>query len=143
MKMVDTSSTTSLTRISKKVSVTQDEEYTASIFAYIEQGSIDVWLIFYNGTTETIVAPTSVTPTLNQWTKKSITAKTPTGTTQAAVMVYSSYMSIGAKLYAVHANSATKEAVVSIGAGVSLLTTDNYGDLYYVKYETNLYKYDK
>jgi glucose/arabinose dehydrogenase len=39
------------------------------------------------------------------------------------------YVSIGAKLYAVDANSATKDAVVLVGAGV--------------KHETNLYKYDK
>ena len=76
-------------RISEKVSITQNEEYTASAFAYIEQGSIDIFLIFYNGTTETIAAPTSVTPTLNQWTKRSITAKAPAGTTQVAVMIYS------------------------------------------------------
>lgn len=94
MKMVDTSSTASLARVSEKVSVTQDEEYTASVFAYIEQGSIDVWLIFYNGTTETIVPHTGVTPTLNQWTKRSITAKAPTGTTQVAVMVYSSLTTV-------------------------------------------------
>lgn len=94
MKMVDTSSTASLARVSEKVSVTQDEEYTASIFAYIEQGSIDVWLIFYNGTTETVVAPASVTPTLSQWTKRSITAKAPSGTNQVAVMVYSSLASV-------------------------------------------------
>lgn len=94
MKMVDTSSTASLARISEKVSITPNEEYTASIFAYIEQGSIDVWLIFYNGTTETIAAPTSVTPPLGQWTKRSITAKAPSGTTQVAVMVYSSLASV-------------------------------------------------
>jgi hypothetical protein len=53
------------------------------------------------------------------------------------------YVSIGAKLYAVDAKSANKDAVALIGAGVTLLTADKYGDLYYVKYETNLYKYDK
>ncbi len=62
---MDTNSLGSLARISEKVSITQNEEYTASAFAYIEQGSIDVWLIFYNGTMETIVEPTGVTPTLN------------------------------------------------------------------------------
>jgi CubicO group peptidase (beta-lactamase class C family) len=60
MEIVDTNSLGSLARISEKVSITQNEEYTASAFAYIEQGSIDVWLIFYNGTMETIVVPTSV-----------------------------------------------------------------------------------
>lgn len=95
MKMVDTSSTASLARVSEKVSITQNEEYTASTFAYIEQGSIDVWLIFYNGTTETVIAPTgSVTPTLDQWTKRTITAKAPAGTTQVAVMVYSTLASV-------------------------------------------------
>ena len=94
MKMVDTNSSGSLARISEKVSISQNEEYTASVFAYIEQGSIDVWLIFYNGTTETIVAPTGVTPTLNQWMKRTITAKAPAGTTQVAVMVYSSLTAV-------------------------------------------------
>ncbi|NQX58120.1 hypothetical protein HQN88_04510 [Paenibacillus qinlingensis] len=53
------------------------------------------------------------------------------------------YVSIGGKLYAVDASSATKDAVMLVSTGVSLLTADASGDLYYVKYETNLYKYDK
>lgn len=53
------------------------------------------------------------------------------------------YVSIGGKLYAVDVNSPTKDAVVLVPTGVSLLASDKAGDLYYVKYETNLYKYDK
>lgn len=53
------------------------------------------------------------------------------------------YVSIGGKLYAVETSSATKDAVMLVSTGVSLLTADANGDLYYVKYETNLYKLDK
>ncbi|MNW17450.1 hypothetical protein D3C71_2166380 [compost metagenome] len=53
------------------------------------------------------------------------------------------YVSIGGHLYAVNAGSATKDVVIVVPNGVSLLAADAEGDLYFVKYETNLYKYDK
>lgn len=51
------------------------------------------------------------------------------------------YVSIGGKQYAV--NAETKEAVVVATGGVTLLTQDEDGDLYYVKNDTRLFKYDK
>jgi hypothetical protein len=96
MKMVDTSSTASLARVSEKISISSTEQvaYTATAYAYIEQGSIDVYLIFYNGTTETRAIPASVTPTVDQWNKRSITAEAPAGATEVAVMIYSGLGSI-------------------------------------------------
>ncbi|MFC5471192.1 hypothetical protein ACFPPD_21115 [Cohnella suwonensis] len=51
------------------------------------------------------------------------------------------YVSIGGKLYAV--NIETKAATVVAAGGVTLLTQDQDGDLYYVKNDTKLFKYDK
>ncbi|MGG1517260.1 hypothetical protein ABE504_17750 [Paenibacillus oryzisoli] len=97
MKMVDISSSSSLARVSEKISISPTEQvaYTASAYAYIEQGSIEVFLIFYNGTAQTVVTPVNVTPpVLNQWNKRSITAEAPVGATEVAVMIYSGLNSI-------------------------------------------------
>ncbi|OAS15785.1 hypothetical protein [Paenibacillus oryzisoli] len=96
MKMVDASSSSSLARVSDKISISPTEQiaYTASAYAYIEQGSVEVYLVFYNGTTETRVPPASVTPTVDQWNKRTITAEAPAGATEVAVMIYSGLASI-------------------------------------------------
>jgi hypothetical protein len=96
MKMVDTSSSSSLARVSEKISISPTEQvaYTATAYAYIEQGSIEVYLIFYNGTTETRAIPASVTPIVDQWNKRSIIAEAPAGATEVAVMIYSGLGSI-------------------------------------------------
>lgn len=96
MKMVDSSSTNSLARVSDKITILPTEQvaYTASVYTYIESGWIDVYLIFYNGTTETRMGPSSVTPVTGQWSKRSITAEAPAGATEVAVMIYSPLGSI-------------------------------------------------
>ncbi|KRE59916.1 carbohydrate binding domain-containing protein [Paenibacillus sp. Soil750] len=96
MKMVDASSSSSLARVSDKISISSTEQvaYTATAYAYIEQGSIDVYLIFYTGTTEFRAIPASVTPMVDQWNKRSITAEAPAGATEVAVLIYSGLGSI-------------------------------------------------
>ncbi|MFD0698090.1 carbohydrate binding domain-containing protein [Paenibacillus sp. GCM10027628] len=88
--MEDNYTDKSLARISEKLDVTELATYTASAFAFIESGSIGVFLIFYdqNGVA-TVIPSTNSNPPTNQWTKISNTAEAPVGAKQVAVMIYS------------------------------------------------------
>jgi hypothetical protein len=77
-------------RSNRITSVTPGEAYTASARYYLESGTLDLYLEFWDASNARIGVSSTTMSTLNSWQPISVTATAPTGTTYATVLIYSS-----------------------------------------------------
>jgi len=123
LKIVDTSAAEGGGARSNRITaVTAGKAYTASAMYYLESGSLDLYLEFWDASDTRIAVTTATVSTTGSWQPVAVTATAPAGTTYATLLIYSSQ----AGTCVGYADAATFESEVVAAGGQRQLFIDDY-----------------
>ncbi|HEY0826538.1 MAG TPA: carbohydrate binding domain-containing protein, partial [Bacilli bacterium] len=89
LKLVDSSSTSSIGLESNKVSVVAAKDYRATVMAYVDNGTASLYIRWYDSSNAWISSNYVNSTTTGQWARMSIAAAAPANATKAAILLYS------------------------------------------------------